>query len=88
MKLFYSNREELSRLVSEKHSLSSLKIGGCSNLGFINLSSSSLEVLWLSDLCSLSKSVMLCSSTIYSNNNYILCMNSLDREFVLGHKLP
>uniref|UniRef100_A0ACD5W862 Uncharacterized protein n=1 Tax=Avena sativa TaxID=4498 RepID=A0ACD5W862_AVESA len=52
--------EELSLLVSEKHSLSTLKIGGCSNLGFINLSSSSLEVLWLSDLCSLSKAVINC----------------------------
>jgi len=63
--------EELSLLVSEKHSLSTLKIGGCSNLGFINLSSSSLEVLWLSDLCSLSKAVILCSISIYSNNNSI-----------------
>uniref|UniRef100_A0A453LRJ8 Uncharacterized protein n=1 Tax=Aegilops tauschii subsp. strangulata TaxID=200361 RepID=A0A453LRJ8_AEGTS len=52
--------EELSRLVSEKHSLSILKIGGCSNLGFLNLSSSSLNVLWLSDLCSLSESVISC----------------------------
>ncbi|KAM3277933.1 hypothetical protein ACQJBY_045670 [Aegilops geniculata] len=52
--------EELSRLVSEKRSLSILKIGGCSNLGFLNLSSSSLNVLWLSDLCSLSESVISC----------------------------
>ncbi|KAE8800040.1 F-box/LRR-repeat protein 17-like [Hordeum vulgare] len=52
--------EELSRFVSEKHSLSILKIGGCSNLGFLNLSSSSLNVLWLSDLYSLSESVISC----------------------------
>ncbi|CAN6310135.1 unnamed protein product [Urochloa humidicola] len=52
--------EDLSRFVSEKPSLSVLKIGGCSNLDFINLCSSSLSVLWLSDLCSLSKSVMNC----------------------------
>uniref|UniRef100_A0A0E0KGK1 Uncharacterized protein n=1 Tax=Oryza punctata TaxID=4537 RepID=A0A0E0KGK1_ORYPU len=52
--------EELSRFVSEKHSLSVLKIGGCSNLGFLNLNSSSLSILWLSDLCSLSKSVINC----------------------------
>ncbi|KAG8062793.1 hypothetical protein GUJ93_ZPchr0003g18227 [Zizania palustris] len=52
--------EDLSRFVSEKHSLSVLKIGGCSNLGFLNLSSSSLSILWLSDLCSLSKSVINC----------------------------
>uniref|UniRef100_A0A0E0BI31 Uncharacterized protein n=1 Tax=Oryza glumipatula TaxID=40148 RepID=A0A0E0BI31_9ORYZ len=52
--------EELSRFVSEKHSLSVLKIGGCCNLGFLNLNSSSLSILWLSDLCSLSKSVINC----------------------------
>ncbi|XP_040378244.1 F-box/LRR-repeat protein 17-like isoform X2 [Oryza brachyantha] len=52
--------EELSRFVSEKHSLSVLKIGGCSNLGFLNLNSSSLSILWLSDLCSLSKLVINC----------------------------
>ncbi|KQK14086.1 F-box/LRR-repeat protein 17 isoform X2 [Brachypodium distachyon] len=54
--------EELSRFVSEKRSLSVLKIGGCSSLGFLDLSSSSLSVLWLSDLCSLSKSVINCSN--------------------------
>ncbi|KAL6893524.1 hypothetical protein ACP4OV_007622 [Aristida adscensionis] len=52
--------EDLSRLVSEKCSLSVLKIGGCSNLGSLNLSSSSLSILWLSDLSSLSKSIMNC----------------------------
>ncbi|XP_039827872.1 F-box/LRR-repeat protein 17-like isoform X6 [Panicum virgatum] len=52
--------EDLGRFVSAKSSLSVLKIGGCSNLDFINLCSSSLSVLWLSDLCSLSKSVMNC----------------------------
>ncbi|XP_062215158.1 F-box/LRR-repeat protein 17-like isoform X2 [Phragmites australis] len=54
--------EDLSCFVSEKCSLSVLKIGGCSNLDFLNLSSSSLSILWLSDLCSLSKSVMNCPS--------------------------
>lgn len=52
--------EDLSRFVSEKSSLSVLKIGGCSNLDILNLCSSSLSILWLSDLCSLSKSVMNC----------------------------
>uniref|UniRef100_A0A0D9VWK5 Uncharacterized protein n=1 Tax=Leersia perrieri TaxID=77586 RepID=A0A0D9VWK5_9ORYZ len=52
--------EELSQFVSEKHSLSVLKIGGCSSLGFLNLNSSSLSIIWLSDLCSLSKSVINC----------------------------
>ncbi|XP_062211863.1 F-box/LRR-repeat protein 17-like isoform X2 [Phragmites australis] len=54
--------EDLSRFVSEKCSLTVLKIGGCSNLDFLNLSSSSLSILWLSGLCSLSKSVMNCPS--------------------------
>ncbi|KAG0548476.1 hypothetical protein BDA96_01G170300 [Sorghum bicolor] len=52
--------EDLSRFVSEKSTLSVLKIGGCSNLDILNLCSSSLSILWLSDLCSLSKSVMNC----------------------------
>ncbi|KAK3146696.1 hypothetical protein QOZ80_3BG0270380 [Eleusine coracana subsp. coracana] len=55
--------EDLSRFVSEKCSLSVLKIGGCSNLDFLNLSSSSLSILWLSDLCSLSRSVINCPNT-------------------------
>ncbi|XP_047091587.1 F-box/LRR-repeat protein 17-like isoform X3 [Lolium rigidum] len=84
--------EELSRLVSEKHSLSSLKIGGCSNLGFINLSSSSLEVLWLSDLCSLSTSVINCPNmselslcfTQQSND----CTDLVSLVDGLGHSCP
>ncbi|CAD6205892.1 unnamed protein product [Miscanthus lutarioriparius] len=52
--------EDLSCFVSEKSTLSVLKIGGCSNLDILNLCSSSLSILWLSDLCSLSKSVMNC----------------------------
>ncbi|KAK3149944.1 hypothetical protein QOZ80_3AG0225130 [Eleusine coracana subsp. coracana] len=55
--------EDLSRFVSEKCSLSALKIGGCSNLDFLNLSSSSISILWLSDLCSLSRSVINCPNT-------------------------
>ncbi|KAM0853703.1 hypothetical protein ACQ4PT_050925 [Festuca glaucescens] len=84
--------EELSRLVSEKHSLSSLKVGGCSNLGFINISSSSLEVLWLSDLCSLSKSVINCPNmselslcfTQQSND----CTDLVSLVDGLGHSCP
>ncbi|KAJ1294475.1 hypothetical protein BS78_01G149000 [Paspalum vaginatum] len=52
--------EDLSRFISEKSSLSVLKIGGCSKLDILNMCSSSLSILWLSDLCSLSKSVMNC----------------------------
>uniref|UniRef100_A0ACD5ZYG4 Uncharacterized protein n=2 Tax=Avena sativa TaxID=4498 RepID=A0ACD5ZYG4_AVESA len=84
--------EELSLLVSEKHSLSTLKIAGCSNLGFINLSSSSLEVLWLSDLCSLSKSVINCPNmselslcfTQQSND----CTDLVSLMVGLGHSCP
>ncbi|CAL4905347.1 unnamed protein product [Urochloa decumbens] len=52
--------DELSRFVSEKRSLSVLKLDSCSSLGFLNISSSSLSTLWLSGLCSLTKAVMNC----------------------------
>ncbi|XP_052139836.1 F-box/LRR-repeat protein 17 [Oryza glaberrima] len=52
--------DELTRFVSEKRSLSVLKLDGCSNLSFLNISSSSLSTLWLSDLSSLLKSVINC----------------------------
>nr|CAB3466416.1 unnamed protein product [Digitaria exilis] len=54
------DRDELSRFVSEKRSLSVLKLDGCSSLGFLNISSSSLSTLGLSGLCPLSKAVMNC----------------------------
>ncbi|CAM0875803.1 unnamed protein product [Alopecurus aequalis] len=83
--------EELSRIVSEKHSLSTLKIGGCCNLGFLNLSSSSLKVLWLSDLCSLSKSVISCPnmselSLCFSQSND--CTDLVTLMDGLGHSCP
>ncbi|KAG2630552.1 F-box/LRR-repeat protein 17-like [Panicum virgatum] len=52
--------DELSRFVSEKRVISVLKLDGCSSLGFLNISSSSLSTLWLSGLCSLTKAVMNC----------------------------
>ncbi|CAN6352279.1 unnamed protein product [Urochloa humidicola] len=52
--------DELSRFVSEKRSLSVLKLDGCNCLGFLNISSSILSTLWLSGLCSLTKAVMNC----------------------------
>ncbi|KAL5225542.1 hypothetical protein ABZP36_012181 [Zizania latifolia] len=52
--------DELTRFVSEKRSLSVLKLDGCSSLGFINISSSSLSTLWISDLSSLTKSIINC----------------------------
>ncbi|XP_072987979.1 F-box/LRR-repeat protein 17 [Typha latifolia] len=52
--------DELCRFVGEKRSLSILKVEGCTNLGFLNLCSSSLSTLWLSDLYCLSKSVINC----------------------------
>ncbi|XP_078149841.1 RNI-like superfamily protein isoform X1 [Carex rostrata] len=48
------------RFVSEMRCLSVLKIEGCSNLEYLNLSSTSLSTLWLSDLSCLSKSVFNC----------------------------
>ncbi|KAL5210357.1 hypothetical protein ABZP36_005980 [Zizania latifolia] len=84
--------DELSRFVSEKHSLSVLKIGGCSNLGFLNLSSSSLSILWLSDLCSLSKSALNCPNmseislcfTLENND----CTDPVTLMDGLGHTCP
>ncbi|XP_065861033.1 F-box/LRR-repeat protein 17 isoform X2 [Euphorbia lathyris] len=54
--------DELSRFVADKRCLTSLKMEGCSNLGGFVLCSSSLSTLWLSDLCSLSKTVFNCPS--------------------------
>ncbi|KAJ3687410.1 hypothetical protein LUZ61_016574 [Rhynchospora tenuis] len=50
----------LSRFVAEMRCLSVLKIEGCTNLEYISLSSTSLSILWLSDLACLSKSVFNC----------------------------
>ncbi|KAG0474033.1 hypothetical protein HPP92_015890 [Vanilla planifolia] len=52
--------DELGRFVAEKRSLSVLKVEGCNNLGFLNLSSCSLSTLWLSDLSSISKTAAYC----------------------------
>ncbi|WCJ21627.1 F-box/LRR-repeat protein 17 [Euphorbia peplus] len=52
--------DELSRFVADRRCLTSLKMEGCSNLGGFVLCSSSLSTLWLSDLCSLSKTVFNC----------------------------
>ncbi|KAG6670737.1 hypothetical protein I3843_Q041100 [Carya illinoinensis] len=51
--------DELGRFVADKRCLKSLKMEGCSNLGGFVLCSSSLSTLWLSDLFSLSKTVIL-----------------------------
>ncbi|XP_022898244.1 F-box/LRR-repeat protein 17 isoform X2 [Olea europaea var. sylvestris] len=47
--------DELSRFISEKRCLTSLKMEGCCNLGGLIFSSISLSTLWLSELHSLSK---------------------------------
>ncbi|KAK3441228.1 hypothetical protein EUGRSUZ_B01491 [Eucalyptus grandis] len=52
--------DELGRFVADKRCLTSLKMEGCSNLGGLVLSSSSLSTLWLADLYSLSKMVLNC----------------------------
>ncbi|XP_015891437.3 F-box/LRR-repeat protein 17 [Ziziphus jujuba] len=52
--------DELGRFLADRRMLKSLKIEGCSNLGGFVLCSSSLCTLWLSDLCSLSKTVFNC----------------------------
>ncbi|CAM8927496.1 unnamed protein product [Rhodiola kirilowii] len=52
--------DELSRFVGDKRCLASIKMEGCSNLGSILISSSSLSTVWLSDLNCLSKMVFNC----------------------------
>ncbi|KAK1264270.1 F-box/LRR-repeat protein 17 [Acorus gramineus] len=52
--------DELGRFVSDKRCLSSIKMEGCTNLGFLNFSSSSLSTIWLSDLNCLSKMIINC----------------------------
>ncbi|KAH7577620.1 hypothetical protein JRO89_XS01G0276400 [Xanthoceras sorbifolium] len=52
--------DELGRFVADKRCLTSLKMEGCSNLGGFVLCSSSLSMLWLSDLYSLTKMVFNC----------------------------
>ncbi|KAH0461102.1 hypothetical protein IEQ34_008677 [Dendrobium chrysotoxum] len=52
--------DELGRFVAEKRSLSVLKVSGCSNLGFLNISSASLSTLWLSDLYCISRMALHC----------------------------
>uniref|UniRef100_A0A7N0UFZ8 F-box domain-containing protein n=1 Tax=Kalanchoe fedtschenkoi TaxID=63787 RepID=A0A7N0UFZ8_KALFE len=52
--------DELSRFVGDKRCLTSLKVEGCSSLGSIIVSSSSLTTLWLSDLYCLSKMAFNC----------------------------
>ncbi|KAK0580527.1 hypothetical protein LWI29_002971 [Acer saccharum] len=52
--------DELGRFVADKRCLTSLKMEGCSNLGGFVLCSSSLSMLWLSDLYSVSKMVFNC----------------------------
>lgn len=63
-------RDELSRFIVDKRCLTSLKMEGCFNLGGFILSSTSLSTLWLSDLHSLSKMVIVlqihCSYWSYS----------------------
>uniref|UniRef100_A0A7C9ACG4 F-box domain-containing protein n=1 Tax=Opuntia streptacantha TaxID=393608 RepID=A0A7C9ACG4_OPUST len=49
--------DELGRFVADRRCLSSLKMQGCSNLGSLVISSSSLSTLWLSDLHSLSRMI-------------------------------
>ncbi|CAL9137812.1 unnamed protein product [Musa acuminata var. zebrina] len=52
--------DELGRFVAEKRCLSTLKVEGCTNIGFLSISSSSLSSLWLSNLYCISKMVFKC----------------------------
>ncbi|XP_073302735.1 F-box/LRR-repeat protein 17-like isoform X2 [Primulina huaijiensis] len=50
--------EELSRFITDKRCLTSLKMEGCSTLGSFVIFSNTLSTLWLSDLHSLSKTIV------------------------------
>lgn len=52
--------DELGRFVAERRCLSDLKVEGCSNVGSLVLSSTSLCKLWLSDLHGISKTLLNC----------------------------
>ncbi|CAL9053070.1 F-box/LRR-repeat protein 17-like isoform X1 [Musa acuminata AAA Group] len=52
--------DELGNFAAKKRCLSTLKFEGCTNIGFVNISSSSLLMLWLSDLYCISKMVLKC----------------------------
>ncbi|KAF3559413.1 hypothetical protein F2Q69_00015285 [Brassica cretica] len=56
--------DELGRFVSNKRGLRSLKMEGCSSLGGVALTSTSLSTLWLADLHSLSKMIFNCPNLI------------------------
>lgn len=83
---------ELARFVSEKRSLSVLKVDRCSSLDFLNISSPSLSTLWLSDLSSLTKSVIngpnlkeLSLDFAQQNNDSTDLISLMDS---LGHTCP
>ena len=63
--VFFLCRDELGRFVADKRCLTSLKMEGCSNLGGFVLCSSSLSMLWLSDLYSVSKMVIIPFLSVY-----------------------
>ena len=71
--MIFKCSDELGRFVADKRCLKSLKMEGCSNLGGFVLCSSSLSTLWLSDLYSLSKTVIISLFYFY----YLMCDFSL-----------
>ncbi|CAN6837578.1 unnamed protein product [Brassica oleracea] len=56
--------DELGRFVSNKRGLRSLRMEGCSSLGGVALTSTSLSTLWLADLHSLSRMIFNCPNLI------------------------
>ncbi|VAI13263.1 unnamed protein product [Triticum turgidum subsp. durum] len=89
--------DELTRFISEKKSLTVLKVDRCSGLGFLNINSTSLSTLWLSDLSSITKYVINCPnlselSLIFSqqdndSTDLISMMDSLGRTCLNLRKL-
>ncbi|XP_074317786.1 F-box/LRR-repeat protein 17 [Silene latifolia] len=63
--------DELGRFVGDRRCLSSLKMEGCSSMGSIIISSASLSTLWLSDLHSLSKTIINCPNLREVSLNFV-----------------
>jgi hypothetical protein len=76
-------RDELGRFVADKRNLKSLKMEGCSNLGGFVLCSSSLSTLWLSDLHSLSKMVIVTFLCCFFNVMWLILTIDIDYTHTL-----
>ncbi|WOL19641.1 hypothetical protein Cni_G28443 [Canna indica] len=86
------NGDELSRFVAEEECLSTLKIENCTNIEFLNITSSSLSILWLSNLHCNAKVALKCPNLVELSLDFARQEND-STELVtmmecLGHTCP